>query len=108
VAVVAKAAGCSLGAVGLPLRERASVGAGMIPRGEVTLDVAASGLASGDLASPLYSALLAIVLVSALAAPLLLKATTPSAGRPGAGRPIDVPPEASGREGEPGEGREGP
>src|SRR2546423_9836812 len=53
VTVLAKFLGCAIGAFDVSAaRERHVVGAGMIPRGEVTLAVATSGLAAGALPPP--------------------------------------------------------
>jgi Kef-type K+ transport system membrane component KefB len=50
------------------------VAVGMIPRGEVGLIFAGSGLAAGVLTPPLYSALVAMVMVTTFVAPPWLKA----------------------------------
>jgi Kef-type K+ transport system membrane component KefB len=49
------------------------IGLGMLPRGEVGLIFAAIGLHSGVLSDDLYAALLAVVLVTTLATPVLLR-----------------------------------
>ncbi|MFN2545163.1 MAG: cation:proton antiporter [Actinomycetota bacterium] len=94
--VAAKLLGCSLGAIGHAARERLTVGAGMVPRGEVTLAVATAGLAAGRLPGPVFAALVAAVLVSTVAGPPLLQASLPHR-RPFARRRRPGPPEASGR-----------
>lgn len=53
--------------------DRLSVGIGMIPRGEVGLIFAQVGLASGVIQGPLYSALIAMVVVTTFITPPLLK-----------------------------------
>ena len=60
-------------ATGRGLR-RAVIGAGMIPRGEVSLIFAQIGLAGGLLSAGLYSAITVMVVITAFAAPLLLRA----------------------------------
>jgi Na+:H+ antiporter len=92
-ALLAKPVGCALGAVGLSRRSRLVVGAGMLPRGEVTLAVATSlaGLASG---TELYAALVAAVLLSALLAAPLLQACVPAEDRGPAAPRHEIPPEA--------------
>jgi Kef-type K+ transport system membrane component KefB len=93
-ALLAKPAGCAAAAAGLSRRRRLVVGAGMLPRGEVTLAVAASLIAPGAAESQLYAALVAAVLVSTLlAAPLLQVAVPPEDRGPAARRP-EIPPEA--------------
>jgi len=96
VTLAAKLGGCGLGALGLSLRERLTVGVGMLPRAEVTLAVAGAGLAAHELPAPVFSALLAAVLVSTLLAPPLLKVTVPEREQRLRRRPPDVPPEAGG------------
>ena len=95
--LVAKLIGCGAGAVGLPLRERLAVGSGMVPRAEVTLAVAAAALGSGDIQPPVFSALVAAVLVTSLVAPALIKASVPAAERRARLHPPEAPPEGSGR-----------
>jgi Kef-type K+ transport system membrane component KefB len=60
----------------LPRRsgDRWLIGFGMVPRGEVALIVAAFGLAHGVLSNSLYSALIAVVMLTTLITPALLKA----------------------------------
>jgi Kef-type K+ transport system membrane component KefB len=107
VTVAAKLLGCAAGAVGLGRRERLAAGAGMVPRGEVTLAIALAGLSSGAIDAPVFAALLAVVLTSSLLGPALVKAFLPAVGggrRAGEGRRAgrEAPPESSGR------GDEGP
>lgn len=54
------------------------IGVGMIPRGEVGLIFAQTGLASGVLSPPLFSAVTMMVLVTTFMAPPLLKYLLPS------------------------------
>ncbi|MGQ0830615.1 MAG: cation:proton antiporter domain-containing protein [Microthrixaceae bacterium] len=61
-----------LGAIGAP-GDKALIGLGMLPRGEVGLIFATLGLQQGVLSPDLYAALLLVVLVTTLAAPQLLK-----------------------------------
>ena len=56
---------------------RSVVGAGMIPRGEVSLIFAQIGLASGLLSAGLYSSVTVMVVLTAFATPLLLRALLP-------------------------------
>ena len=57
---------------GTSLRSAVRVGVGMVPRGEVGLVVASLGLAAGVIDGPLYGAVLMMVAVTTLVAPLLL------------------------------------
>ncbi|MGH9084030.1 MAG: cation:proton antiporter [Acidimicrobiales bacterium] len=61
-----------LGAIGSP-GDKAMIGLGMLPRGEVGLIFAAIGLQTGVLSDDHYAALLAVVLLTTLGAPALLK-----------------------------------
>ena len=72
VAIVTKLIGCGLAMWGTSLRSAVRVGVGMVPRGEVGLVVASLGLAAGVIDGPLYGAVLMMVAVTTLAAPLLL------------------------------------
>jgi Na+:H+ antiporter len=65
------------------------IGVGMIPRGEVGLIFAQTGLASGVFTLPLFSAVTMMVLVTTLMAPPLLKYLLPS----GPQKPPAPPPE---------------
>jgi Kef-type K+ transport system membrane component KefB len=72
LAVVSKlAAGL---AVYQPGVRRWPVGVGMVPRGEVGLIFAGTGLAAGVIAQDLYSALVVVVMLTTFAAPPWLKA----------------------------------
>jgi Kef-type K+ transport system membrane component KefB len=77
VTLLAKLAGCSLAALGLSWRERLQVGSAMVPRTEVTLVVAAAGVASGAISRQVFSVLVAATLVTTLAAPGLLRLIIP-------------------------------
>ena len=98
VTIAAKLAGSSLGAAGLPIRERIQVGAGMIPRNEVALVVATSSLASAGITSEVFSVIVASVLVSTLVAAPILRQAIPASERHLPEQPGDVPPEATGRQ----------
>lgn len=71
-AVLTKLVGCGLAMWGTSLRSALRVGVGMVPRGEVGLVVAALGLTAGALDGALYGAVLMMVALTTLAAPLLL------------------------------------
>ncbi len=72
IAILTKLVGCGLAMWGTSLRSAVRVGVGMVPRGEVGLVVASLGLAAGVMDGPLYGAVLMMVAVTTLAAPLLL------------------------------------
>ena len=75
VAVLTKAVGaCTGGLVGrLPKREALTVGVGMVTRGEVALVVATLGKEAGVLDGQLFAASLAMVLLTTIATPVLLR-----------------------------------
>lgn len=72
LAILTKLIGCGLAMWGTSLRSAVRVGVGMVPRGEVGLVVAAIGLTSGLLNGALYGAVLMMVAVTTLVAPLLI------------------------------------
>ena len=87
VAVVGKLLS-TLGAIGAP-GDKALIGLGMLPRGEVGLIFATIGLQAGVLGNDLYAALLLVVLATTLAAPQLLKLRYAQMG--GDDRPTTTP-----------------
>jgi hypothetical protein len=75
-AIVGKIIGCGLPAwlMGFNLRGAFRVGAGMLPRGEVTLIIAGIGLSSGTISQDLFGvAILTLLIASVIAPPLLIK-----------------------------------
>lgn len=72
IAVVGKL-GAGMLAFGSKGLRRTVIGAGMIPRGEVSLMFAQSGLAAGLLSQGLYGSIMAMVASTAILAPLLLR-----------------------------------
>jgi Kef-type K+ transport system membrane component KefB len=75
VAILGKWVGAGAGARlgGLSLRESVQLGAGMISRGEVGLIVAGVGISEGLLSSNEFSAIVAMVLVTTLVTPPILR-----------------------------------
>ena len=73
VAALTKLVGCSLGAVRLGWRDATAIGVGMIPRGEVGIIVAQLGLTAQVLSGTLYSALVAMAVVTTLIVPPILQ-----------------------------------
>ncbi len=92
VAIVAKAAGCYVGAFagGFSNRESVAVGAGMVARGEVALVIAVIGRQSGVLGDDAYAASIAVTLLTTLAAPLLLRFALPRRATGGEVGPSDL------------------
>jgi Kef-type K+ transport system membrane component KefB len=84
VGVLTKALGGLLGSWSLGRWEAATVGFGMVPRGEVGIVVANLGLAAGLLSAGLFSAVLVAVVITTIVAPYLLAWSIPRIpGRPG-------------------------
>jgi len=73
-AVLGKFIGCGVPAllVGFNLRGALRIGAGMQPRGEVTLIIAGIGLTSGAIGSDIFGVAIITLLIAAVAAPPLL------------------------------------
>ncbi|MCU1262305.1 MAG: sodium/hydrogen exchanger [Bryobacterales bacterium] len=76
-AIVSKLAGCGLGALSMGRTDALRVGVGMIPRGEVGMVVAQIGAAMGVIPHNLYGIVVAMSVVTTLAAPPLLRAVFP-------------------------------
>lgn len=75
VAIAGKVVGCYAGAraTGFSSRESVRVGLGMMSRGEVALVVAAAGLQAGAVDDSLFSASIAMALVTTVMTPIALK-----------------------------------
>lgn len=82
-AVAGKLVGSGLGAraAGFSWRESLQLGAGMVSRGEVGLIVAQVGVTQGLLSAEIFSAIVAMVMVTTLITPPMLRALFPSAGK---------------------------
>jgi Kef-type K+ transport system membrane component KefB len=79
VAVAGKVLGSGLGArcTGFDSREALAVGIGMVPRGEVGLIAASLGLAAGLVTREIYAQAVALVLLTTLITPALLRYALP-------------------------------
>lgn len=73
IAVITKFVGCALGAYGMSLREKAQVGVGMVPRGEVGIVVAQIGLGLAAISQPFFAAVLFMAIATTLIAPPFIK-----------------------------------
>ncbi|HOU22153.1 MAG TPA: cation:proton antiporter [Kiritimatiellia bacterium] len=73
-AVISKVAGCGLPALfcGFNLRGAFRIGAGMLPRGEVALIIAGTGLTSGAIGQDVFGIAILMTLVAMLLGPLML------------------------------------
>lgn len=79
IAIAGKFIGGAIGAIGSSLSRRAVIGAGMVPRGEVGLIVAALG-AELQVSDELFGAVVAMVLVTTILAPPAMKLIYARAG----------------------------
>ncbi len=73
IAVATKFIGCGIGAWGLPRREMAQIGIGMVPRGEVGIVVAQIGLGLGVIQQSFFAAVLFMAVATTLFAPPFIK-----------------------------------
>ena len=73
LAILTKFIGCGLGALGMGRRQATQVGVGMIPRGEVGIVVAQIGLALAAVSDAVYGVVLAMSVITTIAAPPLIK-----------------------------------
>jgi len=74
LAILTKFIGCGIGALGMGRRQSIQVGVGMIPRGEVGIVVAQIGLALAVVSDAVYGVVLAMSVITTIAAPPLIKA----------------------------------
>jgi len=74
LAILTKFIGCGVGALGMGRRRAIQVGVGMIPRGEVGIVVAQIGLALAAVSDAVYGVVLAMSVITTIAAPPLIKA----------------------------------
>ncbi|NTU70472.1 MAG: cation:proton antiporter [Coriobacteriia bacterium] len=77
IALATKVIGCGLGAAGMGYRKMLAIGIGMVPRGEVGLIVASTGLAMGVIGSTSYAMIIMVVVASTVAVPPLLAVVFP-------------------------------
>lgn len=73
LAILTKFIGCGLGAIRMGRRGAIQVGVGMIPRGEVGIVVAQIGLAMAAVSDVIYGVVLAMAVITTLAAPPFIK-----------------------------------
>jgi len=74
LAILTKFIGCGVGALGMGRRRAIQVGVGMIPRGEVGIVVAQIWLALAAVSDAVYGVVLAMSVITTIAAPPLIKA----------------------------------
>jgi Kef-type K+ transport system membrane component KefB len=77
IAVATKLVGCGLGAIGMGWRRMAAIGIGMVPRGEVGLIVASTGLAMGVIGTTTYGMIVFVVVATTVVVPPLLAVVFP-------------------------------
>jgi Kef-type K+ transport system membrane component KefB len=73
LAIITKFIGCGIGALKMGRRRAFQVGVGMIPRGEVGIVVAQIGLGLAAVSETIYGVVLAMAVITTLAAPPLIK-----------------------------------
>jgi Kef-type K+ transport system membrane component KefB len=73
LAILTKFVACGLGAARMGRRRAIQVGVGMIPRGEVGIVVAQIGMAMSAVGEEVYGVVLAMAVITTLAAPPLIK-----------------------------------
>jgi Kef-type K+ transport system membrane component KefB len=73
LAIITKFIGCGIGALKMGRRRAFQVGAGMVPRGEVGIVVAQIGLGLAAVSDSIYGVVLAMAVITTLAAPPLIK-----------------------------------
>lgn len=77
IAMATKVVGCGLGASGMGWRRMVAIGVGMVPRGEVGLIVASTGLAAGVIGSATYGMIVFVVVATTVVVPPLLAIVFP-------------------------------
>ncbi len=77
IAIVTKVVGCGLGAWGIGWKRMLAIGVGMVPRGEVGLIIAATGLAMGIIGDVTYAMVILVVMLTTLVVPPLLAVLFP-------------------------------
>lgn len=77
IAIATKVVGCGLGALGMGWKRMVAIGIGMVPRGEVGLIVASTGLAMGVIGATSYAMVIFVVVVSTVVVPPLLALVFP-------------------------------
>jgi Kef-type K+ transport system membrane component KefB len=82
IAILGKILGCGIGALvgGFSARNSVTIGVGMIPRGEVGLITASLGLTAGLVTHDIYIQAVALVLLTTLITPALLRLMFPKPG----------------------------
>jgi len=90
IAIVTKLVGCGLGAAGMGWRRMVAVGIGMVPRGEVGLIVASTGLAAGVVSTATYGMIVFVVIATTVVTPPALAAVFPWATGSPAAAPVDI------------------
>ena len=77
IAIVTKVVGCGLGAWGIGWKRMLAVGVGMVPRGEVGLIIAATGLSMGIIGDVTYAMVILVVMLTTLVVPPILAVMFP-------------------------------
>lgn len=89
IAILTKIVGCGLGAWGMGWKRMVAIGVGMVPRGEVGLIIASTGLAMGVLGNASYAMIILVVVLTTVVVPPLLAVVFPWATGATA-HPVDI------------------
>ena len=77
IAILTKIVGCGLGAWGLGWKRMVAIGVGMVPRGEVGLIIAATGLAMNVIGDATYAMIILVVVMTTVVVPPVLALVFP-------------------------------
>ncbi len=92
IAIATKLLGCGLPALayGFNLHGALRIGLGMVPRGEVALIIAGTGLAAGVISPPIFGLTLVMIIISTITPPpLLIRSFAGGPGLRQTGRPVE-------------------
>ena len=90
IAILTKLVGCGLGAAGLGWKRMVAIGIGMVPRGEVGLIVASTGLAAGVVSTTTYGMIVFVVIATTVVVPPALAVVMPWATGAQPTAPVDI------------------
>jgi len=77
IAIATKVVGCGLGAWGMGWKRMVAIGVGMVPRGEVGLIIASTGLAMSVIGDATYAMIILVVVLTTVTVPPVLAVVFP-------------------------------
>jgi len=77
IAIATKIVGCGLGAWGMGWKRMVAIGVGMVPRGEVGLIIASTGLAMSVIGDATYAMIILVVVLTTVTVPPILAVVFP-------------------------------